>query len=199
VKKAIRQQLQEILPEAAEDMRVFNQAMMELGAVVCVPNGAPKCEVCPLAELCAGRAMGTAEQLPVKQAKKARRMEEKTVFLLFRQGQVALRKRPETGLLAGLWEFPHVEGALAEAAASEAVKAWDITPKEWKSRLTAKHIFTHVEWHLTGYALEVSGAGDEDWVWMDQAALAQHAVPSAFARFYEEAIRVLKEEKPWDC
>jgi len=109
VKKNIRAQLQNVMPEGEEDIRIFCQATMELGATVCVPNGSPKCDVCPVRDLCLGRVRGTAEALPIKKAKKERKIEEKTVFLLLRDGKVALRKREEIGLLAGLWEFPNVE------------------------------------------------------------------------------------------
>ena len=127
-------------------------------------------------------------------AKKPRRVEEKTVFLLVRDGKIALRKRPGTGLLAGLWEFPNVEGALDEAAAGAAVSVWGLEPRRWESRLTAKHIFTHVEWHMTGYTLEVAGDGPADFVWADAGALSDRAVPSAFGRYYTEAAARLKEE-----
>lgn len=190
-KKAIRSQVQNIFPEAKADTRIFNQSLMELGATVCVPNGPPKCLLCPVRDLCLGRARGTAESLPVKAPKKSRRVEDKTVFLLLREGRAALRKRPASGLLAGLWEFPNVESALDEPAAAVAVRAWGLEPLAWKRRLTAKHIFSHVEWHMTGYALEVSGDGPEDFTWVD--TLERHAVPSAFSRFTEEVRRELEE------
>ena len=190
-KKSIRLQVQDIFPKKAEDIRIFNQSLMELGATVCVPNGPPKCLLCPVRDLCLGRARGTAESLPVKAPKKSRRAEEKTVFLLLRNGCAALRKRPASGLLAGLWEFPNVESALDEPAAAVAVRAWGLEPKAWKRRLTAKHIFSHVEWRMTGYALEVSGEGPEDFTWVD--TLERHAVPSAFSRFTEEVRRELEE------
>ena len=191
VKKAVRAQVQAVMPETAEDIRVFNQATMELGATVCAPNGPPRCLECPARDFCLGRLRGTAEDLPVKGAKKPRRVEERTVFLLLRQGQVALRKRPKTGLLAGLWEFPNAEGTLDEAAASAAVESWGLVPRQWESRLTAKHIFTHVEWHMTGYTLEVAGDGPADFVWAGAEELGERAVPSAFARYSEEAKRRL--------
>lgn len=188
-KKAVRSQVREIFPEAEPDVRIFNQALMELGATVCVPNGPPKCLLCPVRELCLGRERGTAEVLPVKAPKKSRRVEEKTVFLLLREGRAALRKRPEAGLLAGLWEFPNVEGTLDEPAAAQAVRAWGLEPKAWRNRLTAKHVFTHVEWHMTCYTLEV--AGEADFTWVDD--FEQHAVPSAFSRCRKEAERALRE------
>lgn len=193
VKKAVRAQVQAVMPETAEDIRVFNQATMELGATVCAPNGPPRCLECPARDFCLGRLRGTVEDLPVKGAKKPRRVEERTVFLLLRQGQIALRKRPRTGLLAGLWEFPNVEGTLDEAGASAVVESWGLVPRQWESRLTAKHIFTHVEWHMTGYTLAVAGEGPADFVWASAGELGDRAVPSAFARYYDEAKRRLGE------
>ena len=191
-KARMRAALQAVLPvDAPGD---FNQALMELGATVCAPNGPPRCLECPAMAFCKGRLRGTAEDLPVKGAKKPRRVEEKTVFLLVRDGKIALRKRPRTGLLAGLWEFPNVEGALDEAAAGAAVSVWGLEPRRWESRLTAKHIFTHVEWHMTGYTLEVAGDGPADFVWADAGVLSDRAVPSAFGRYYTEAAARLKEE-----
>lgn len=189
-KKRVTAALAEIIPlDAPGD---FNQAMMELGATVCGPNTAPRCDDCPVSGLCLGRQRGTAETLPVKKAKKERRVEEKTVLLLMRDRKIALRKRPKTGLLAGLWEFPNVEGALDETAAGAAVEAMGLSVIDWQSRLTAKHIFTHVEWRMTGYALTVRGDGPAELEWVDAAGLAARSVPSAFARYYEEAKRELE-------
>ena len=172
---------------------------MELGATVCAPAGEPACMLCPAADFCLGRRRGTAAQLPVKAAKKPRRVEDKTVFLLLRQGRVALRKRPAEGLLAGLWEFPNVEGALDETAAGAAVQGWGLTARDWRSRLNAKHIFTHVEWHMTGYVLEVAGEGPSEWTWADAAALGERAVPSAFERYYARARALLEEAAECGC
>ena len=192
-KRAVQEQVRGLMPEAEADVRIFNQAVMELGATVCVPNGPPKCDACPARDFCLGRLRGTAESLPVKAAKKARRVEEKTVFLLLRNGEIALRRRPDAGLLAGLWEFPNTEGTLGEAEAAAAVRAWGLEPKAWRRKLTAKHIFTHVEWRMTGYALETAGAGPAEFRWADGAGLEAHAVPSAFARYYGEARSLLEE------
>lgn len=190
---AFREQLAEIFPSAPEDICIFNQALMELGATVCVPNGVPKCEECPAGEFCFGRARGTMKELPVKSPKKARKVEEKTVFVLLKDREVALRKRGTSGLLAGLWEFPNVEGILDETAAQEVLKAWHLTAVDWKKRLTAKHIFTHVEWHMVGYILKVEGNPPPGMLWADIAALDTLAVPSAFSRYYEEVRNILRE------
>ena len=192
VKAAVRGAVQAVMPEKAEEIRIFNQAMMELGATVCVPNGEPKCGVCPAQDFCLACAHGTAMSLPVKKAKKARRAEEKTVYVLVKEGKVALRQRGEGGLLAGLWEFPNVPGTLEEQDAPGPLKEWGLVPKAWKKKLTAKHIFTHVEWHMTGYVLEVEGEGP--FLWADAEGLTAHAVPSAFGKFYAEAQRALAKE-----
>lgn len=192
VKAAVRGAVQAVMPEKAEEIRIFNQAMMELGATVCGPNGEPKCGVCPAQDFCLACAHGTAMALPVKKAKKARRAEEKTVYVLVKEGKVALRQRGEGGLLAGLWEFPNVPGTLEEQDAPGPLKEWGLVPKAWKKKLTAKHIFTHVEWHMTGYVLEVEGEGP--FLWADAAELTAHAVPSAFGKFYAEAQRALAKE-----
>ena len=105
MKKKVTQALEEIIPlDAPGD---FNQAMMELGATVCLPNGAPLCERCPAAAFCRAFQEGRTGELPVKAAKKARRLEARTVYLLFYENHVALRRRPDKGLLAGLWEYPN--------------------------------------------------------------------------------------------
>ena len=191
VKAAVRTAVQQAMPEEKADIRIFNQAMMELGATVCGPNGEPKCGCCPGHDLCLARAHGTALSLPVKKAKKERRVEEKTVYVLLQGGKVALRRRPDTGLLASLWEFPNVEGKLDEDHAAAAVESWGLTPKGWHKRLSARHIFTHVEWHMTGYVLEAEGKG---FLWVDAEGLKGHAVPSAFGKFYDEALRALEKE-----
>lgn len=186
-KRAVRRQMALAMPASPQDIRVFNQAVMELGAVVCVPGGPPQCALCPVAAFCLGRSRGTAEALPVKAPKKARRVQEKTVFLLLQNGKTALRRREDGGLLAGLWEFPNVDGTLAEEAAASVLDGWGLTVKGWRQRITAKHIFTHVEWRMTGYLLEASGDGG--FFWADAAGLDSRAVPSAFGAF-------LKEVKP---
>lgn len=192
VRRAIREQMGAVMPRATADLRIFNQAAMELGATVCVPGGPPKCDLCPAREFCLGRIRQTAESLPVRAPKKKRRIEEKTVFLLQRSdGRIALQKRPDSGLLAGLWEFPNLPGTLDGSAAQKALSHWGLTPRDWRKRLTAKHIFTHVEWHMTGYSLSVSEAGTENFFWADSAALDTIAVPSAFAKYLVEARSLL--------
>ena len=160
----------------------FNQALMDLGATVCLPNGQPDCEHCPLAALCAAHVAGRETEFPVKRKKAARRQEEMTVYMLLRDGKVALRRREDKGLLAGLWEFPHCPGTLSEEEAAAPLTQWGLTPIQWRQRVAARHIFTHVEWRMTGYLLEVRGEG-EGLTWAGPEELEQYAVPSAFGAY----------------
>jgi len=192
VKKTIRTLLENAMP--ADRPGEFNQALMDLGATVCLPSGAPLCGECPLSPFCAARKIGTAEELPVRTKKTARRIEEMTVYLLLRDGKVALRKRPAEGLLAGLWEFPHTSGHLEDEAADKPLAQWGLIPRDWKKKISAKHIFTHVEWHMIGYLLTVSGTDTDDLVWADKTELDSLAIPGAFQKYYAECIDALQCE-----
>ena len=173
-KKAIADQLQPIIPLHAPGK--FTQAMMELGATVCLPNGAPLCGNCPAKGFCTARREGSADRLPVKGRKKERRVEERTVWLLFCGDKVALRRRPDKGLLAGLWEYPN------ELGDGPLPPEWGIEPLSGEYAGQGRHIFTHVEWRLTLWAVEAAGeALPRGWVWAGLPELrGQYAIPNAF-------------------
>lgn len=171
MKKRVTESLRHIIPMQAAGQ--FTQAMMELGATVCLPNGAPLCDRCPAKDFCTALRENTIDQLPVKAPKKARRIEERTVWLIFRDGRVALRKRPAKGLLAGLWEYPNE----LNGAPPPEVK---LTAGEFGC--AAKHIFTHIEWHMTAHIAEAeSDTLPPGWVWASKRELKErYALPSAF-------------------
>ena len=182
-RKEITENLASIYPRQAGD---FTQALMELGATVCGPNRKPDCESCPCKAFCLGYANGTAESLPVKKAKPQRRIEDKTVLVLSCEGKYALRKRPDSGLLAGLWEFPNVAGKLSLPEVMEEVERIGLNPKEIIRQVEKKHIFTHIEWHINGIYMEVKACAGE-FVWMSAAQIeAEAALPTAFRQFWEE-------------
>lgn len=124
------------------------------------------------------------------------------MFAMVREdGAAALRQRPKNGLLAGLWELPHVEGTLDEAAAARQLAAWGVTVLRWERTLHAKHEFTHLRWQMTGYLLTVAGEGQPDWLWADASQRRQRAIPSAFRVFtaaLENAAAGEKSEKETD-
>ena len=182
VKKALTADLARVYP--AGRCGDFTQALMELGATVCLPGGAPRCEVCPLASLCLAHRMGRETAVPVRLDKKPRRQETMTVLILQSPQGLALRKRPEKGLLAGLWEFPHVPGLLEPAEALAAAEALGAQVTELKQMAERKHIFTHVEWEMRGYYLQCSGGVDLFWV--PPARLTEaYALPTAFRQFLD--------------
>ena len=159
MKKKVTAALQAVIP--AGEPGNFNQAMMELGATVCLPNGAPLCDKCPAASFCRALREDRIGELPVKAPKKARRIEERRVYLIFSDEGVALRRRPGKGLLAGLWEYPN------ELAGEEAIPAaLGLSPADLELVGTGRHIFTHIEWRMTAYAARAEGLDlPEGWVW----------------------------------
>ena len=152
-KTKVEEQLENVIPkESACD---FNQGLIELGAIVCVPNGAPKCEECPLAYLCEANQKGIQNELPVKKKAKERRIEKRTILLVQDGDFLAIRKRPKKGLLAGLYEFPNLEGHLTEAEIVAYCKEIGLAPLRIQKLEDGKHIFSHVEWHMIGYRVRV--------------------------------------------
>lgn len=189
---SVKKEIREALCEAMDSERPgeYNQAMMDLGATVCLPNGAPLCEKCPARAFCEAYREDLTQVLPLRGEKKKRRGEEKTVFLLLREGKLALHKRGEKGLLASLWEFPNVGGNLDENAANLALAQLGFTAKTIEPIASAKHIFTHVEWQMKGYLCLVEGE-NEDFVFADSALFEECAIPSAFCAFMPRAREVL--------
>lgn len=182
LKKAVTNALKEIYPARAGD---FTQGLMELGATLCGPNRKPECEGCPCREFCLANLRGTARQLPVKTPKKQRRVEEKTVFILSCEGRYALCKREEEGLLAGLWQFPDVSGKLTLPAAMNKVEEIGLKTKEIYRQVEKKHIFTHIEWRMRGYYLEVAETGGP-YLWLTPEEMdARAALPTAYRQFRE--------------
>ena len=187
-KKQTRARFAALMP--ADRPGDLNQALMELGATVCLPNGAPRCADCPLQHLCLGCHHGNAAMLPVRAAKKARRVENRTVLLTRCGPLVGIRRRPAKGLLAGLWELPALAGHLSpeETRAALAAQGWQV--QKLLSLRPAKHIFTHVEWHMNGYYIELAAPPD-GLTFVSPAALrADYALPSAFRAF----LSVIEEE-----
>ena len=150
----------------------FCEALMELGAIVCLPNGAPLCGECPWQALCRAHLAGEEENYPVRSEKKARRVVDATVLVLQCGDKFALEKRPAKGLLAGLWQFPFFEGDAPDLGEVVAEKR-------------AKHIFTHVEWRMRGKLVRID-AELPRYVWATADEIARtYAVPSAFRAFME--------------
>lgn len=192
-KKLISQALTTVLPKRVGD---FNQALMELGATICLPNGTPKCLCCPVSQLCRAYQAGTMMDFPVKPEKKKRRMEQRTVFLFFSNGKTALRKRPETSLLAGMWEFPNTASALTQVEAERWLEEQGFSVASLSPLPDAKHIFSHIEWHMNGFSVQLLSEPENDWVWVGREELEkEYAVPAAFKLYFRQALEKLSQRK----
>lgn len=200
VKKSVEEELTDVMP--ADRPGDFNQALMELGATVCIPNGAPKCDVCPWKDLCMARAEGRTGELPQKARKKPRTIEEKTVLVIQDGARVALRKRPEKGLLAGMYEFPSVEGYCGEEEVLAYLRELGLSPLRIIALPPAKHVFTHKEWHMKGYMVRVDelaakGEGQrmQGLLFVDpEQTRTDYPIPSAFA-VYAERVEMIRNKK----
>lgn len=191
-KKLAREQLLPLFDGV--DSGELNQALMELGALVCRPNGEPMCEVCPLRSSCRSREKELWRELPFKSPAKPRKTEEKTVFLLRCNGKYAIRKRPESGLLAGLWELPNLPETLDAQDALNAVADWGVQPVSIGRMTEKQHIFTHITWKMRGYEIECTSAAPE-FIWAAQTELrAAYSLPTAFRQFLESKISDIKTE-----
>ncbi len=185
-KKTYREALLGVIPKEAGD---FNQSLIELGATVCVPNGEPKCDLCPLRDDCVASREGLTDRIPVKSAKKPRRIEERTVLLIRDDGRTVLSKRPPKGLLAGLYELPNVKGHLGEEETVAYLRSLGFEPLRIRRLEDSKHIFTHIEWHMIAYAVKITPEfdgkrGEENMLIIPNDTLkSEYAIPSAFGAY----------------
>ena len=192
VRRKIEQQLQQIMPSDCPGD--FNQALMELGAVICIPNGQAKCEECPVADQCLACRHDKVNTIPVKAPKKARTLENKTIFIIQDGEYTAIRKRPEKGLLAGLYELPNISGCLEREEALSYVESLGLDPLYIEKLPPAKHIFSHIEWRMQAYRIKVSSlkkTQDRELIFASREQSGkQYAIPSAFGAY----AKYIKEE-----
>lgn len=169
----------------------FNQALMELGATVCLPKGAPHCRECPWEDFCLAHQKGREEEFPKKSARAARTIEQKTILIVQDQQKSALRKRPSKGLLAGMYEFPSLEGHQSRKRVLAYLEAMGLIPLRIQKLPPARHIFSHREWDMTGFIVQVDELApkserlkEEQWIFAraDEAE-DRYPLPSAFAPY----------------
>lgn len=195
VKKRAEKLLKETMPkERASD---FNQAMMELGAIICLPNGLPKCEECPISSVCSAKQKGVMMELPVKSSKKPRKIEERTILLISNNKKIAIHKRADKGLLAGLYEFPNIMGRLSLEEVKLLLEKQNLQVNKIQQIMRAKHIFSHIEWHMIGYEIELKEPShslknyeieleEERFSFKDIKELEEnYSIPNAFAVYKE--------------
>lgn len=187
--RIVRKEIEELVKKILPTVRVgdFNQALMELGATVCLPSGEPKCAQCPVNFLCEGYRQGIAETLPVKAKKPAKKVEQRTVYIINSGNRIALRQRPNTGLLANLWEFPQEKGHLSPKECEVLLKEWGISASRIIPLKESKHIFTHLEWQMIGYFILTEGFQESaGFIWATRDEIKkQYPIPSAFKAYFK--------------
>ncbi len=184
-KTKVEEQLETVIPrDAACD---FNQGLIELGAIVCIPNGAPKCDVCPLAHLCEAHQKGIETELPIRKKAKERKIDKRTVLIIQDGDFLAIRKRPAKGLLAGLYEYPNLDGHMTKTQVIEYCKNIGLAPLRIQKLENAKHIFSHVEWHMIGYRVrvdELEKSCTENMIFVHPEDIQrEYPIPAAFEAF----------------
>ncbi len=187
-KRNAEQKLADVIP--ADRPGDFNQALMELGAVICIPNGTPRCLACPCQTWCMAHLSGREKEFPHKSPKKTRIKEDKTILLFLCGKQTVLRKRPERGLLAGMYEFPSWEGHLTEEEVRDRINKMGWKAAAISKPIPGRHIFTHVEWHMTGYLIRLEAVTDQykgcldEWFFVEpEAVYERFPVPAAYAAY----------------
>ena len=188
-KKRIEQQLWEVMPDKRSGD--FNQALMELGATVCIPNGKPKCEECPWQQICLAHRTGREMEFPKKEAKKNRTIEKKTVLIIQDENKTALHKRSSKGLLAGLYEFPMMEGHVSQKRVLAYLKEIGLEILRIQKIDSSKHIFSHKEWHMNAYQIRVDELAQksdmlekQQWIFVEsKEAEERYPLPSAFITY----------------
>ena len=185
MKKKIENKLREVMPK--DRPGDFNQSLMELGATVCVPNTMAKCGQCPVAHLCKAKEHGTVMDYPHKAQKKQRKIEERTELVIQNGQEFAIHKRPSKGLLAGLYELPNQEGYLSRDEILAYVEKLSLMPLHIVEAGEAKHIFSHVEWHMKGYFIKVAATEEKrigDLIFVDKKeSKGKYPIPAAFSAY----------------
>lgn len=183
-KKEFIQILKDVMPK--KQAGEFNEGLMELGEIVCVPNGEPLCQKCPLQKYCVAYKENLTTIIPVRNQKIKRKIEQKTVFLFIYENRIAIRKRESTGLLANMYEFPNVSGKIIKKDMHAILQNWLLVDKHIEKIEGHHHIFSHVEWDMMGYKVRVKNLNKE-FIWVKkEEILEKYPIPSAFVPFREE-------------
>lgn len=182
VKKKMEQDLTDTMP--GDRVSAFNQGLIEIGAIVCVPNGQPKCGECPLSSLCLARRKGLLDSIPYKSSRKPRRVEERTILILESGGKIAIEKRPDSGLLASLYQFPNLDGHLGEKEIRAFLESCGFISLKMEPAGKAKHVFSHVEWHMQGYRILLENTVSDRYLFADLTEIrTKYPLPNAFSAY----------------
>jgi A/G-specific adenine glycosylase len=186
VRKDYFKKLQEIMPDNTRD---FTESLMELGALVCIPNGTPSCENCPLSFLCQSYKHQTMLDYPTKKKTMERKIEEKTIIIFEYNGLYAIQKRLSKGLLASMYEFLNLEGFFSKEEIRKWLKNQKIVFDQIKELGNTKHIFSHLEWHMKGFLISCHKKENLDFIWANKEELEnKYSIPNAYIKYLKNII-----------
>lgn len=183
-RKLFEEKVKQLLPK---DCCHFNQALMELGATICIPKN-PRCHRCPVGLSCIAKKHNLQSLLPVK-IKKSKRKTQKMVLAYVRyENQILLVKRSSQGLLGGLWGFPIIEideKTEYKSIEQELMEQFGLSVEFIKVKSCAKHIFTHLVWEMTLIEFKASQKVALEFptiIWLEEDAINQYPLPTAFKK-----------------
>lgn len=179
-KKNFTAKLKKIMPEYPGN---FNEALMELGELICLPNSAPDCENCPLQQHCVAYRNQLTSELPVRIKNSKRKKTNKTVLLILNsENQIAIEKREEKGLLSGMYQLPNIDGFYSEKELSDILIKWKLHPTEISFLKETKHAFTHIDWFMKGYQVKTEQKSGR-FLWVSAQELKEtYPLPTAFRK-----------------
>ncbi|MCI9246497.1 MAG: A/G-specific adenine glycosylase [Clostridia bacterium] len=185
-KKVVTEQLKTLMTKQEDNFQAgdFNEALMELGELICLPNGEPICQECPLQRICIAYQKGLTQELPIRVKKLKRKEEDRTVFLLVSQeGKIAIKKRNEKGVLSGMYELPNSKGKVKNLKELEEIlKKWNLKGTNIENIGEYQHIFTHITWKMIAYNVAVEKE-NEEFTWVTKKQLEKaYALPTAFKK-----------------
>lgn len=188
-KKEVEKKLRKVMPDQSGD---FNEALMELGEIICLPNGIPECEKCPLKQHCKAFEKNLTEEIPVRIKKIKRKIEEKTVFLIMTKDmKLAIEKRNDKGLLSGMYQLPNIEGHYSTEQIKRIIQSWNLKANSIQFIGEKKHVFSHIDWLMKGYLVMVESK-NQKFLWVsEQEMTTQYALPTAFQKFLKEIVKFL--------
>lgn len=186
-KKKVKEHLESIMPEETGD---FNEGLMELGEVICVPKGIPLCNQCPIQHSCLAKQYHTYLSLPTKKKNKDKKKLHYTVLLLKYQGKVAISKRIHQNLLNDLWEFPNIEGKYSLSDIQLDLENNHIKYKSIQKSISYTHIFTHQKWKMEAYQIELKKEYQKENIVFEEIKTIQekYALPTAFQPFLKSLL-----------
>ncbi len=175
---------------------LFNQALMELGALICTVKS-PRCTECPVFRICKARMLGIEENLPIKKKKAKIKEVQMEVGVVWNHEKLLICKRPKEGLLANLWSLPSVErgstGKEGEHIRIEIEKNYQIQVQDPIYAFKKEHIFTHLKWKMRVYFFHIVRSKNMKYPetqWISLDAVSQYAFPTAFMKIIKEIINL---------